>query len=77
MQPGFSMLRHAWEHQALHAHRGFSVMHAVARAAAPSFVRRDVSATRVVGTVGPIIGEVTTGSASVVIEVRRSLARAR
>ena len=71
LRPSFNALRHTWEHQPLHAQRGFALLHAVAHRSAPSFVRREVNATRVLGTVGPIIGEVTMSSASVVIEARR------
>ena len=67
LRPSFNALRHTWEHQPLHAQRGFALLHAVAHRSAPSFVRREVNATRVLGTVGPIIGEVTMSSASVVI----------
>ena len=75
LRPSFNALRHTWEHQPLHTQRGFALLHAVAHSSSPSFVRREINATRVLGTVGPIIGEVTVSTASVVIEARRQHSR--
>ena len=65
----FNAQHHAWIHRPLHTFRAFSLLHAVVHPVVPTFTRRDVHSTRVAATVGPIVGEVTSSTATVLLEV--------